>query len=890
MKRKTFGSAGLTILIAVGTILGVTCACASDLSALRSTMRGDAGNAIQTTPFAFDGYTNHWKKEAWNWHSARGLFLTSKPTPQSEIWAMESEVGKQFLIEELWIEPGFLKELSGAAVKKLNSPSREELEAALSDGDVLVSLIDRDPLATSFLNKLPEEFQFRRNRAFLLRDGSRRVFVLASHSKDELRRLQECIDRAVEVVRKYDLYRGMPGISTNFLHITPGNRHNPFALVDTALGLGCSWLTVKGFNDWMLPDPVNEALAEIGFSFPFVSGQYVTGGVLCGMENYPDVQDNTVEECLDWAEEKGGYYFASLAEADNESATRFHGYILASPSEQGRIEELDAPFVTQAGDIGSGVPPTMVVFLDKGTPLTQTSLMEAILAKRAVGVFGQGKLAGPPELRDALRILLLERVCLEEALEGPVGLDAVIQDRTLGVTLRNLTSLPVRGNLRFQTGETVTLVRGDAPEPVELDPNEARILTFPLHFTPEASGRDNLVGVVFAGEDSETRALAHVDLPKAVEMHPLILDAPGEVAYPITVSNYTDETKVTLKVLVTRAGDNESVFSIERDLEIPPGKNMRPQVSIPLEPGDYLARATAIGVTTSGQVAIRAQTGTATAREEDLDGDGVPEIVMENDRIRATVLLFGGRVIEYIVKNRDENLLFKLWPEKPPRDGEVGGTRSFYPYGGLEEFTGYPYIGGHIVFKHEIVQASGPYVRVRVWANIHGSKIEKTVTLFAGNPVLEVRYAMDEVTPTLNVIGINPLFQVGPSTGPEDRYYFPEEELVETIPEKERYYGRAVFPKEGWAAGYDTEMDISLAIGYPVDDAIYLHLWNNHPDNTPTPYYYTEIQPWLELKHGTTTYFSYYLYGQEGLWKPLVEDFKALGLLTERGRDLPWSY
>jgi hypothetical protein len=148
---------------------------------------------------------------------------------------------------------------------------------------------------------------------------------------------------------------------------------------------------------------------------------------------------------------------------------------------------------------------------------------------------------------------------------------------------------------------------------------------------------------------------------------------------------------------------------------------------------------------------------------------------------------------------------------------------------------------------------------------------------------------MDEMTPTLNVIGINPLFEIGPSTGPEDRYYFPEEELVETVPELERYYGRGVFAKEGWAAGYDTELDISLLIGYPVNDAIYLHLWNNHPNNTPTPYYYTELQPWLELKHGTTTYFTYYVYGNEGPWEPLVEAFRKLGLVSKRESSLPWS-
>ena len=209
------------------------------------------------------------------------------------------------------------------------------------------------------------------------------------------------------------------------------------------------------------------------------------------------------------------------------------------------------------------------------------------------------------------------------------------------------------------------------------------------------------------------------------------------------------------------------------------------------------------------------------------------------------------------------------------------GVRAFYPWGGLEEFTGYPYIGGHIVFKYEILEDSGMRGRVRLWANIHGSKIEKIISLYGDSELLEVRYAMDEIVPSITIIGINPLIEIGPSTGPEDVYYFPAENLEERRPVLDRYYGDMFFLKEGWAAGYDTDMDISLIIGYPVNDALFMHLWNNHPNNTPTPYYYTELQPWLKIKPHTTTYFSYYLFGQSGDWKAVLENFRQLGLVTK---------
>ena len=138
---------------------------------------------------------------------------------------------------------------------------------------------------------------------------------------------------------------------------------------------------------------------------------------------------------------------------------------------------------------------------------------------------------------------------------------------------------------------------------------------------------------------------------------------------------------------------------------------------------------------------------------------------------------------------------------------------------------------------------------------------------------------MDE---NIKIIGINPLIQIGPTTGPEDEYFFPDEKIEKRSPVLDRYYGNTFFLKEGWAAGYDTKLKMSLLVGYPVNDAMLFHLWNNHPNNTPTPYFYTELQPWILIKHGQTNYFTYYLLGNNGDWKVALENFKKYGLMTEK--------
>ena len=60
-----------------------------------------------------------------------------------------------------------------------------------------------------------------------------------------------------------------------------------------------------------------------------------------------------------------------------------------------------------------------------------------------------------------------------------------------------------------------------------------------------------------------------------------------------------------------------------------------------------------------------------------------------------------------------------------------------------------------------------------------------------------MRYSLNEMDPSLHVIGINPLIEIGPSTGPEDDYIFPEKTLVHRSPVLDRYYGAACFLEEG---------------------------------------------------------------------------------------------
>ena len=834
---------------------------------------------VKPLHYNFQGYTSHWDKFSWDWYIYNGLYHHSQSTIESDLWKLEMDIGNQLLLDELWIQKGFVSDLAHKNLPILSSPSLEDLNKHSDKKELLIIGVMQNQIIQEILKKLPQQLQFRRNLAFYLNNDVHRIFVITSHTQAEVDRLYDYILQAKKIIENYTLSKGLVGVHTNNLLITPAYHNNPYTLINKAIQIGCSWIMISGYNDWMIPKEVNKALTRIDFPFIFLPGQYGSGGVMYGMERYPNIQNNTVEECLNWVEAKKGYYFSNLRNAKEEFKDRYHGYMVTGIADQKTIDSLKAPFITNAGTISIDTPPAMILFLNKGVELNEKNIWQTILKRQTVALFDNGQMMGPREFCDPLKILILEREYLAQQFNNDITIDAQVLDNELTVIIHNLAENPVSGTVYFQSPDEIIVGDNIKRMPIELLSSEVKSLKFPLNITPNGYDKDTPIAVIFQSNSVQYRTLTHIESPSPIELQPLILDVPGKIYYPFTIYNYSNDNPVA-ELEVYAASSDKIIHRAEKTLIVAKGHKTISNFELTLEPGLYIAKIKTLGITKEGKISITPQSGMVTVYKEDMNNDGIPEIVMENSKVKAKLLLFGGRVIEYIIKNRNENLLFKLWPKKPPWAEEPRGVRAFYPYGGLEEFTGYPYIGGHIVFNYEIQENGGIKGQVRLWANIHGSKIEKYISLFGDSEVLEARYAMNDMVPSITVIGINPLIQIGPSTGPEDIYYFPTAKLEERHPELERYYGDMFFLKEGWAAGYDTKMDVSLIVGYPVNNAMFLHLWNNHPNNTPTPYYYTELQPWIKVKPKTTTYFSYFLFGKDGDWQAALDDFKKLGILT----------
>jgi hypothetical protein len=256
---------------------------------------------------------------------------------------------------------------------------------------------------------------------------------------------------------------------------------------------------------------------------------------------------------------------------------------------------------------------------------------------------------------------------------------------------------------------------------------------------------------------------------------------------------------------------------------------------------------------------------------------------MENDSVRVTLLATGGRVIEYIVKSRKDNVLFKLWPGKPIDDKRSFRKREYYPYGGFEDFLGQPSIETSKEYQVEVMKKEGDYVQVKMTADYYGNKIEKIFTLYGNSPLLGIRLALTFKNPELHMIGPQPMLSIGKTHGPEDVYYFPEPAGISHYSmDPKKYYGRIFFPKEGWNAGYDTKEQIAFVGAFPVDQPIFLHMWMNHPSNPGSHYFYAELQPWVRIFQKSTMYFSYYLWAQGGPWENGLKALRDRNLITIR--------
>ena len=847
-------------------------------------------NAIMT-PYQFNGYTNYWHDTYQKLYRYGNLFKMASPDIEKTILQSKVDIAEDMGVPGLIMQEGFINGLINESYSILEQPELSALNSKIASENILVFTNPDSELGKWTMDHLGEDpfwfeeigshqynaAEIKKIWAFYLNNGDRKVFVVSSSDKMALEKMRNLISGTLEVFGQYDMYKGWFGAETLLKSVTCTDGH-PLELIGTGMNEGNSWFVFNGYMDFLAKSELENWMSEV--QLPVVTD--VGFLPIFGCKDYDGLQVQsmfTKESWIDYAHNKGGYVFRQVWDTLADPL-HYDGY-LAEEGNKEQIDNEDVPFVLSSGKLDDNMLSSMVLFIDKGNPLNRDNMWEAILSRREVGVLEHGKMMGPALYRNTLQMLLLDRIMLEEYFGDHIQLSASITDYNLQITIRNTSVVPISGNIDLSLPESLQ-IQDKLSNTLNLPGRSEKSLQIKLNPTMAAMGKTNPVAVHFSWGEKKKSTLTMLDLPPTISVPRLLYAHAPKVSYSVTVHNFTSKSSfpVNVKVLDIEDG-NKVIFKSKQNCEVKQAdfKDLHFDLDVPA--GKYLVSVSALGDDYTSQLGVGESEGKPYVYKVDLNSDGVDEYRMENDSVQITLLATGARVIEYIVKSRNDNVLFKLWPEKAIDDKRSFRKKGYYPYGGFEDFLGQGSMETHQVYNAEIETEERGLVRVRMWTDYFGNRLQKTFTLYGNSPILEVRYALTFRNPEANVLGPQPILVLGQKHWTEDVYTIPElDGLHEYRMKPEKYYGRLFFLKEGWNAGYDTKEDVTFIGAFPVDQPLFLHMWMNHPRNPDAHHYYAEFQPWTPIYQKSTMYFTYFLYGSGGKWENGLDYLRSKNLIT----------
>lgn len=854
-------------------------------------------NSVITNRIDFNGYTNYWHDTYTNWFRYGNLFKIAMPDVKSNILQSKIDVAADLGLPGLLMQEGFLSNLFKSQYKILKNPSADEFDSAVKNGDVLVVTNPSSELGKNLEEKAASLFEWVNEigsyqlksadmhpiKAFYLIQGAKKLFVISSSSSEQVKSFMEEIETAKKVVDKYRMHKGLFGVSSLLKSVTIEQGH-PLDLIGLGMNEGNSWFVFNGYMDFLAQKEIEGWVKEI--DLPVVAEVGYSPVYAC--KDYKDLQIQDMpgrEPWIDFAKKKGGYVFHSVYDPGAENYQYDGVFVNAGNKEQ--IDNEDVPFINNTGYLSGSLTSSMILFIEKDKPLTDETIWEAILSRKEVAVSGSGQtmFMGPAKYRHTAGLLYLDKDYLEDYYWDRLDLKAEMDKYNVLVTVKNYNASPVTGKLEVITSPVIEVV--DLPGSLTLQSGEEKQFKIPLQPGKNAMGRTNPVAVNFVSGEKTKKTLTMLDLPPCISTHQLLYSHAPEVTYPVTIHNYTQKSDFPVKVSIFKKDNpKKAVYSQTKTFHAKTASWEEQTFKLKCNPGEYIVRANALDLTAETQLGVGKAAGKPYVYEVDLNGDGINEYRMENDSVRITLLRTGARVIEYIVKSKNDNIFFKSWPEKTAAHRRPYRMRGYYPYGGFEDFLGQGSMETHRVYDAKITKPEGDYVQVEMEAEYYGNTIKKIFTLYGNTPLVEVRFALVFKDKDANVLGPQPILELGKVHGTEDVFTIPTTKgLKEYRKKTEDHYGQAIDLQEGWNAGYDTKEDISFIGAFPVEQPIFLHMWMNLPHNSDAPHTYIELQPWTPIIQQSTMYFSYYMWAEGGDWKKGLEELKKRNLISIRKSD-----
>ena len=842
-------------------------------------------NFIVKKRWSFSGYfRGEWIEKSWFWANFAGLLDFSLPDISFEIEKLENTCFKKIGLGTIFVQPGIFSELvSLGNLIELKFP--EKIEEIPKEENNLLVICTKDSNIYKFLKPDKKSVLEYDNEIHISYFENKKIFVLASSSKENALKLYSLVKNTIDLLKKYKIVKGWPFYNTNYYMISQ-RVENPIVSLSKAINQGCSWMFLIGPYENLTVKELNKWIKNVGLDFVVTSGQVSNDGkvLMLDMEDYPSFQGCNYKVAYQWYKTHNGYLFVRFSAydvLDDIPENSFDGYIFEKGNSQ-YLKEVDKPFLVFEHFFDfEKVPASMFVLIPKDTALNIETLMKSILGKKCIGVFPPNYLVGPEELLKFFSILFLEKDYLLRNFRKNILFETHIEGNQLKIEIINTTDSEIDGHLIIHAPNCISIEKSKIF--MQLASRGKTSLRIPFKVIGTIEGNIAPIFLVFKNDKESYYDITYVSIPDIVSVPQMLFRYSNNIIIPVTIFNLSDKENIYVNLIVNK--DDKTILDKNFNLLIKPGDISNIDLTLQLEPGEYDVSIKFLDKEAKCKLLVNEPKGNVIWYKSDYDKDGLEEIILENEKVRIIVLPWEGRIIRFSLKDRDQDVLFKIWPKRPLNWRDANRRSEYWPYGGLEEFINYPTVGCHVPFDLKILNASQNSVTVEASAVIHGNKIVKNITLFGDLPLVEVIYKIIAKNPELNVLGVNPLIRIGGSCDQNHIFIFPTEKGYEKRRYlKNRMYGEFFDLKEGWVAGYDEEENITLVTLFPPDVPYVTHLWMNTPLNRASHHYYVEIQPWVKIKENNPLYFSYYMYAESGFWKETVEKLRKINLIREKNK------
>jgi hypothetical protein len=454
------------------------------------------------------------------------------PDVQSTILQSKINIAEDMGMPGLLIQEGFISKLLTSKFQKLENPTLQQLEDKIKTDNVFVITNPESETGKKLEEMAAPVFEWTAGlksyqfndpglevvKAFYLENNDRNLFVISSNSGKQAENLVSLIDQTRELLTQYRIEKGWFGAATLLKSVTCSPGH-PIEVIGKGMNEGNSWFIFDGYMDFLAKKEIEGWVSEV--KLPVVAN--VGFSPIYGCSDYDglQVQDMATNQAwIDYAHKKGGYAFRPVYDPPSD-AFEFDGY-MATEGNKEQIDNENVPFINKTGFLLEYAVPSMVLFIEKEKPLTNSTIWEAIMNRRNVAVIDEAKMMGPSKFRNTLELLYLDNNFLADYFGDNLDIDAKTEGYNLVLTIKNYSPSNISGTVEIVV-PTGLKTRGNDPAKISLSANETIELIIQLIPSEKAMGRANPVAVHFKGDEGLSKStVALLDLPPAISVHQLL--------------------------------------------------------------------------------------------------------------------------------------------------------------------------------------------------------------------------------------------------------------------------------------------------------------------------------------------------------------------------------